>query len=213
MVAVWRRAAPPFDRSRKEKAAHKGPLWIEQGGSGSSRGLLRKPRPGSGASAGFNIQDGDVVVGIEGDYGWARIFGEADCPNAFFDCESLLDRIGTVRFRVGFGANNVFLYGTAGLIAGRQTIQTVFLPGGAIPPSGTPTNGTTQWSVGPVAGLGVEIGAPNGLTGKIEVLWYNLGTRRYLVDNNLAVDAGHTGVLVRVGVNWLFGGGDDGSSS
>ena len=50
-----------------------------------------------GGQAGYNVQVGQTVYGIEADYGWTNAQGGASCPNQnFFTCEADVDGLGTV---------------------------------------------------------------------------------------------------------------------
>jgi outer membrane immunogenic protein len=157
----------------------------------------------AGVTAGFNWQRGSWVAGVEGDVDWAGISGMVPCPNPSFSCQSNIDWLGTFRGRLGWAGNRVLLYGTGGLAVGGVNIQTV-LPGGAVPPSGTPTNGTSTTDVGWTAGFGSEIGLANNWSAKLEWLYYDLGTSTHTVDNNLKVNAAEAGSLVRLGFNRRF---------
>lgn len=143
------------------------------------------------------------VLGVEADYAWASIDGQAPCPNPAFSCRSELETFGTLRGRLGWAQNNWLFYGTGGLAFGKQRIET-HLPGGAVPPSGTPTNGTSKSTSGWTAGLGVETVWAGNWSGKLEWLYYDLGDKNYTVDNFLLVRAEHTGHIVRVGLNYRF---------
>jgi outer membrane immunogenic protein len=164
----------------------------------------RTTGPVAGATVGYNYQAGNLVFGAEGDFAWARIDGTAACPNVLFSCDSALNWLGTLRARAGVAFGQLMIYATGGLAVGQQRIQTV-QPGGAIPPSGTPVNGTTLWALGWTAGAGIEVAFSHGLSAKIEGLYYDLGTDTYAVDNSTPVTARHHGVLVRAGLNWNFG--------
>lgn len=162
-----------------------------------------------GGTIGMNFQAGQWVFGIEADYAWANISGSTSCPNAAFDCRSRLDSFGTVRGRIGYAWDAIMIYGTGGAAFGEQNIRTVNLAGAAVPPTGTPTNGSDVFKFGWTAGGGVEWGFARGWSAKVEALYFDLGTDRFFVDSNLAVDARHTGVIVRGGINYRFnwGGG------
>jgi len=161
-----------------------------------------------GGTLGAQIQSGQWVFGAEGDFDWARIRGSTFCPNPAFTCDSDLRTFGTARVRVGFSpsaAPNWLFYATGGAAFGDQRIQTVFLPGTPIPTSGTPINGSNTSTLGWTVGAGVEWAPfptmPRWTT-KFEYLYYDLGTHGYVVDNLLAVNAHHTGNIIRAGINF-----------
>lgn len=165
-----------------------------------------------GGTLGANFQSGNWVFGIEGDYGWANIKGTAVCPNPAFDCRSTLDTFGTVRGRVGYAWGAFMVYGTGGLAMGEQNIRTVNIAGVPQAPSGTPVNGEDIFRLGWTAGGGLEWGFAPGWSAKVEALYFDLGTDRFAVDGAPAalVDARHSGVIVRGGINWRFNWGGGG---
>jgi hypothetical protein len=58
-----------------------------------------------GGQAGYNLQFGRFVVGIEGDYGFSNARGGSSCPNAFFfTCSAEADRLASVAARVGYAS-------------------------------------------------------------------------------------------------------------
>jgi outer membrane immunogenic protein len=157
-----------------------------------------------GGTIGYNYQfPNNFVVGVEADWDWADINGSAACPNPAFSCESKIKDIGTARGRIGYAWDKLLVYGTGGVAWGDVTIQTV-LPGGAVPPSGTPTNGQTITRVGWVGGVGAEYAIWQRLTVKAEWLYYDLGTDTFAVDNGLFVSARERGNMFRGGLNWHF---------
>ena len=158
----------------------------------------------AGVTAGFNIQQGQIVYGLEGDLDWAGIEGSASCPNPLFACNTTLSWLGTLRGRIGVTQNNMLLYVTGGLAAGSLYARTTFTPGIGLPPSGTPTNGTTTTDIGWTAGIGSEFALHSGLSLKGEWLLYDLGTSSHPVDNGLTVLTNATGSLLRVGLNKRF---------
>lgn len=152
-----------------------------------------------GGTIGVNWQaPGSIwVLGIEGDYAWADIDGSTACPNPAWSCRSELESFGTLRGRLGWANNNWLFYGTGGLAFGRQRIET-FLPG-------TGSIGQTKTATGWTAGLGVEAAWAGNWSGKLEWLYYDLGSDNYNVDPPLVVRAQHKGNIVRVGLNYRFG--------
>lgn len=163
-----------------------------------------------GGTLGAQMQTGQWVFGLEGDFDWANIKGSTPCPNPTFSCNSNLRTFGTVRGRVGYSpasSPNWLLYVTGGAAFGDQRIETVFLPGGPIPTSGTPTNGSNNFGLGWTFGGGVEWAFPtmSRWSVKLEYLHYNLGTHTYTVDNLLQVSARHSGDIIRAGINYRFG--------
>ena len=159
------------------------------------------PHSGSGwlggVQAGYNAQNGSLVYGVEGDVSWSGINGSTPCPNPDFACESKVNWLATGRGRLGFAANNILLYGTAGIAGGGVTIQTTLNPNDG-------TNGTHASRVGYALGGGVEWGINAHWTAKSEYMFYDLGKASYIVDNNLLVDSKVRLSTIKLGVNYKF---------
>jgi len=162
-----------------------------------------------GGTVGYNWQAGtNWVVGVEGDGDWSQITGSAACPNPVFSCESKIKDIATARGRLGWAEDRVLFYVTGGAAWGDVNLRTVNSAGGPVPPSGTPINGTTSDRLGWTAGGGVEaMIAQTPLSAKLEVLYYDLGSHNFNVDNPalLLVHGRENGTMVRAGLNWRFG--------
>lgn len=161
-----------------------------------------------GGTVGFNWQapGSHWVAGVEADWDWAQINGSTSCPNPFFSCQSKIRDIGTARARLGWAEDRILFYVTGGAAWGDVRIQTVQLNGIGVPPTGTPTNGTSSTRMGWTAGGGVEANVPGTfLTAKLEVLYYDLGANNYTVDFLLPVRARENGTMIRAGFNWNFG--------
>jgi outer membrane immunogenic protein len=162
----------------------------------------------AGGTVGYNWQAGtNWVVGVEGDGDWSQITGSAACPNPVFSCESKIKDIATARGRLGWAEDRVLFYVTGGAAWGDVNLRTVNTAGGPVPPTGTPINGTTSDRLGWTAGGGVEaMIAQTPLSAKLEVLYYDLGSHNFNVDNPAAifVHGRENGTMVRAGLNWRF---------
>jgi outer membrane immunogenic protein len=174
-----------------------------------------------GVQAGYNVQSGNFVFGIEADADYADIkgsdrrFGLIDIRrNSYGD--QRMDFFGTLRGRAGVAFDRVLIYGTAGLAVGHtrsaaffsNTDGCVFPGGGANQcPAGSSTE--TRW--GWTAGGGIELALGGNWTAKGEYLYYDLGRTSYvLADANFpGVTYGATteyrGHIVRGGINYKFG--------
>ena len=71
----------------------------------------------AGLQAGYNMQSGNMVYGVEGDINWGDVSGigaaigsgpNASVPSAKFD------QLGSIRARLGYTSGNVLFYATAG---------------------------------------------------------------------------------------------------
>jgi outer membrane immunogenic protein len=159
-----------------------------------------------GGTIGYNWQfpATNWVVGLEADWDWAKISGSASCPNPAFSCQTKTSSLGTFRGRVGYAMNNILFYGTGGLAWAQHQAQTVLLTGGAVPPSGTPTNGTTTNATGYTLGGGIEYGFMPHWSAKIEGLYVSFPSKTTLVDNGLAVSTHDQFGVFRAGINYRF---------
>lgn len=153
-----------------------------------------------GGTAGFNIDSGDWIFGVEGDYDWSGADGSDPCPNPTYSCESELSSFGTLRARAGYdvgpalGSAATLLYVTGGMAFGQLEIRTVG-------PSGA---GEKKTPFGWTVGAGSELAFGENWSAKIEYLYYDLGEDTYTVDFGDQVNAELKGSVVRIGVNYLF---------
>lgn len=157
-----------------------------------------------GGEVGAQFQWNQFVLGVEADAAATGIEGSESCPNPAFDCDTEIDLFGTVRGRVGVAAGRFLFFGTGGLAYADVEGETTLLAGGAVPPSGTPTNGENNFLFGWTAGAGAEVQFANRWTLKGDWLFYDLGEEQFDIDNGLVVDVAHTGNMVRLHVTKLF---------
>ena len=149
----------------------------------------------AGATLGYNFQTGPWILGVEGDFDWADISGDVDCPNAFWSCNSELDWFATLRGRAGWSSGRFLIFGTAGLAVADMLVETSY---------GNRSFGSSNTATGWTAGLGAEVGFWEKWSAKLEWLYYDLGTNTYTVDSGLRVRASQHGNMVRVGINRHF---------
>ncbi len=209
-----------------------------------------------GLGLGYNFQAGSFVFGIEADVNYLG----ADSSRAFISgpttrvqirptpdnqltraddiltfgsaATASVDWLGTLRGRIGYSFDRVFVYGTGGLAFGNVKVsggQRVNFDcnqdcGGNSPNAATATAGwagsASKTQFGWAAGLGAEFQVSQNWTMKAEWLHYDLGSVSY---NNSDVDAlagdfvtlagfgsrdrvSVSGDMFRVGVNYKFGG-------
>jgi outer membrane immunogenic protein len=124
-----------------------------------------------GGTVGAQIQQGYVVLGLEGDLDWANIKGNGISSPAIagigqgitLDIASNISAIGTARVRGGVAMNNWLFYVTGGAAFVKSSANGTSIAG---VPCGTlgvlPNCAASAWHPGIVAGLGVEYGfTPN----------------------------------------------------
>ena len=122
----------------------------------------------AGLQAGYNMQSGNMVYGIEGDMNWGEVSGTGDPidPLALDPTvpSSTLDQMGSIRARVGFTTGNVLLYATAGWASASGTMGLTNLDGvGDDRTADITANGWT-------GGIGAEIALSDRLSVKGEYL-------------------------------------------
>jgi opacity protein-like surface antigen len=167
----------------------------------------------AGGQAGFNIQLGRVVVGLEGDYGFSNAKGAVSCPNAFFfSCEAEANHLATVAGRLGYTWGRALFYGKAGWAGGEVTATTHLNTGLGNPifivgPFATPVS-TTHWMNGWTYGGGMEFALNDRWSAKAEYMHFDLGEDRFRVTDAASSlwDISTRGDTVRVGVNLHFNG-------
>lgn len=166
--------------------------------------------PGTGTTADFNVNGGLVggtiganfqtdafVFGIEGDFDGSWLDGNISDPNCALSfagaCETKNNWLGTVRARVGYAADRVLFYGTAGGAFGN-------IVEGA---NGAATSSFASKSVaGWTAGAGVEAAFADNWTARVEYLFVDLSNATFTtgVAPTVKLDAN----LIRLGVDYKF---------
>jgi outer membrane immunogenic protein len=148
----------------------------------------------AGATAGYNYQFGQAVLGVEGDIDWTNINGSTtnSCSGG---CETSNTWLSTVRGRLGYAADRFMPYITGGAAFGNIRAQA---PGLAL---------TSTENAGWTVGAGLETALAPHWTAKVEYLYVDLGSFNCglncgstLVTENVSL---HTNIL-RAGLNYKF---------
>jgi outer membrane immunogenic protein len=154
-----------------------------------------------GVQAGYNLQSGNYLFGIETDFqgsgqsgtsNFNIAFNNGNPSNASISLKERMPWFGTVRGRVGYVANQWLLYATGGLAYGRiEGNSSATAPGffdgipGSGPCPGLPFGGLCPvWSssggdvtrVGWTVGGGAELALGGNWTAKFEYLFVDLGS-------------------------------------
>lgn len=184
-----------------------------------------------GVQAGYNVQTGSLVWGVEADIAAAGIKGSSTVsrtlpvfPDIMTRQEQKVDWLGTVRGRIGATVTpDLMLYATGGLAYGHVKASTSITDPTLAP--GTPclniicSAGTSEsWRVGWAVGGGGEYRFASNWSVKLEYLYYDLGSEKYTIFNplfpftpgparGLDASADFTGHIARVGLNYKFGSG------
>ena len=153
----------------------------------------------AGVTVGVNMQDDQIVYGLEADFGWSGLTGSTECLNPFFTCTGDINWSGSVRGRLGYAFDSVLLYGTAGL---------AFAEGAAsVDPDGATTTGFfSDALIGWTVGAGAEVALSSDISLKAEYAYTDYGTLTAeagtiaTADTTLDV-ATHA---VKVGLNYHF---------
>lgn len=153
-----------------------------------------------GVTVGANAQMQNIVFGVEGDLDWAGMTGNAD-PINFGGKDAILtgsiDRLGTIRGRVGVATGSLLLYATAGLAGGHVS--------GAVTnfPKDNTNSRTDGVQYGYVVGGGVEAALTDNLSVKAEYLYIDLGRAPYALPP-LTANTNPTTSIARIGLNYGF---------
>ena len=177
-----------------------------------------------GGQIGYNFQINKAVLGIETDFAFSGIKGDATATGPvtsgsppttqdFISTRSQsLHWFSTLRGRLGYTPDNLLLlYATGGLAFGRyeDSMRLSFLGVGGSTFAGSETLTRTGWTLGG----GVEYRISGNFTAKLEYLYFDLGSATLVgldvkfpnqpFQSQSQFD--HNGHLVRVGLNYKFG--------
>jgi outer membrane immunogenic protein len=145
-----------------------------------------------GGTAGYNMQFGSAVFGIEGDIAWSDVKGSVltACGLA---CETKNSWFGTIRGRLGYALDRFLPYVTAGGAFGDVQM------------SGSGITAYTENKFGWTVGAGIEYAFMINWTAKLEYLYADLGTVQCPATNCIApIDATFKLNIVRAGLNYKF---------
>lgn len=190
--------------------------WNRRGGESEALGVgnILKPQGGLvGGQIGYNWQNGIVVWGLETDIQWADIKNTRsvfdDIGNEY-SASQRLDWFGTARARLGITpwGDNTLLYVTGGLIYGEQRFRSSFSD---VVADTTEFASERQTRTGGTVGAGIEYRFSPTVSGKIEGLYYNMGSSNiFLPAEGIDSHFRFEGAIVRAGLNFHFpvGGGE-----
>jgi outer membrane immunogenic protein len=157
-----------------------------------------------GGTIGAQIQQGYVVLGLEGDLDWASIKGNGILIPSIaglgqgitLNTATSVTALGTARARVGVALDNVLFYVTGGAAMARATANGTSIAGVPCGTLGVFTNcAASAWRPGVVAGLGVEYGFTPNWSVKGEYLYTKV------IGTTVSTDAISA---VRGGLNYRF---------
>ncbi|ERF81337.1 porin family protein [Bradyrhizobium viridifuturi] len=160
----------------------------------------------AGGELGYNVQSGNIVVGVEADGFWSGIkgsdvdqFNAGTLPIGSVDATSLRDGF-TLRARGGIAVDRLLLFFTGGWAYGEfQHTNT------------DPVFGVDRFSAnrsGLTAGGGIAYAITNNLIGKFEYRYYDFGRyeRAAPLNAQIPYTVDNTYSVVTLGLDYKFGG-------
>jgi outer membrane immunogenic protein len=157
-----------------------------------------------GGTMGAQIQQGNIVLGVEGDLDWANIQGSGVVVPTVagvalpltLNVTTKTDALGTARMRFGVAMNNWLFYGTAGAAFLHETASGSSIAGVPCGTLGVLTScAGSSWRPGLAAGLGTEWAFTPNWSVKAEYM--------YIVAAGTGVSKNELN-LVRGGINYKF---------
>jgi outer membrane immunogenic protein len=137
-----------------------------------------------GVQGGYSIQQGQFVMGLEGDIGIAGM------EESLGSTDVSIDWLGSFRARAGFAFEQFLVYGTGGFGFGDTGYENAI-------------SRDDQWQLGWVLGVGVEAALNRNWTARVEAFYYDLGSGDYVVAGGPdSIDV--TATVLRAGVNYRF---------
>lgn len=154
--------------------------------------------------AGYNIQAGRFVWGVEGGYGLSNAKGGRPKPGiSYYGFEDEVSELGTLTARLGYTWGRALFYAKGGWAFGKVMEGTYKIPAPITIPGGTAT--TTKWENGWTAGGGVELALNEKWSVRAEYMHFELGREKFLVVGDPGshyVDAPAIGNSVQIGVTY-----------
>jgi opacity protein-like surface antigen len=180
--------------------------WAFQGVDPDFAGIL------AGGQAGYNLQRGRLVGGIEADAGSSNARGAVGCPLQnqpfLFSCQNNIGALGSLTARLGYTWGRALVYAKGGWAFGDVTAGTSvnFVdPGVASPPPATTVARSTNWENGWTVGAGMEYALTDRWSAKAEYMHYEFPQYDVALAPNATSSATTAGNTVRIGVNYHFG--------
>ena len=153
-----------------------------------------------GGEAGYNVQSGNIVVGVEADGFWSGIKGSDASQALGVIDQSNLRWGGTLRARGGIAVDRLLLFFTGGWAYG-NIVHTSTFPG-------FPIDQYTNKQSGLTAGGGIAYAITDNLIGKLEYRYYDFGRydRSIPLNGQIPYTVDNTYSVVTVGLDFKFGG-------
>jgi len=142
-----------------------------------------------GAQVGFNYQTRSFVLGLEGDYGYSAMRGDAACAGSV--CNSKNNWLATARGRIGYAFDRFMPYLTGGVAFG--DVKAEYAPFGS----------ASSTRTGYVLGGGLEYAFREAWSMRAEYLYVDLG-RFDAGAATLPSSIGFNTNILRAGINYRF---------
>ncbi|MCI4677642.1 porin family protein [Rhodoblastus acidophilus] len=149
-----------------------------------------------GATVGYNYQQGNLLIGAEGDYDWSRIASDASVAPGVAST-GIIQNLATIRGRVGYAMDRILVFGTGGYAGGDIRGVLNNIPAHAVADQ-------SYWANGWTLGLGAEYAITPHITAKAEYLYASLGSNDYFNSTPNYMSAGANVNILRAGLNYKF---------
>ncbi len=161
-----------------------------------------------GIFLGYNYQFPiNIVVGVETDINYGKIYGSTSAPNPAFLVNSELNWVGSTRVRAGYAIWRFLPYVGIGAAYGRAKTYATDIAAGV---DYGETNNYFGWT--PSAGL--EFAITKNLMARAEYSYYDLGKKQfYTVSPVLPVESTITFEGLKFGLYWTFGGAKEAAAA
>jgi outer membrane immunogenic protein len=171
---------------------------------------IKRTGPLGGFQAGYALQSGSLVYGLEGDINYGALRGSQNASGTLTtpaappaapgapplvipitgQYESRVSALGTLRARIGYSIDTFLIYGTGGLAVVRHEEKTTA--------SNVSFGKITGWTPGWALGAGLQYAFSRNISAKLEYVYAHAN------DKVLGQKLSHTLNLVRTGVNYRF---------
>jgi outer membrane immunogenic protein len=143
----------------------------------------------AGLQAGYNVQTGPLVLGIEGNLDWTNLSTAGPPDHLPRD----INWMGGLRARLGVAIDSVLLYGTAGVVVADTT-------------GGSFLEEFNELHSGWTAGVGVEAMVSDSLSLKLEYAYSKFETKLYSFTDPapFTLDVGFDTSVIKAGANFHF---------
>jgi opacity protein-like surface antigen len=197
------KAAPLYNWTGWYVGANIGGAWSDSALTDSALGVgfnLGGTGFIGGLQTGYNLQTGNFLYGVEGDFDWTTFKGTTGAvptPLGLVQASDRKDWITTAAFRLGITSDRLLLYGKIGGGWARSGATLGF-------GNGVPIWGASQTNGGWLVGTGMEYAFADNWTGKLEYDFLGINSTTASAAPPVTI-ANHDIQMLKVGVNYQFG--------